>query len=185
MNKALILLRIAALLPALVMLMTSCHRDDDDTQPQNEQELITTVILTFVDLDNTSSVFAWRDTDGPGGADPEIDEISLDPETTYNLFVAFLDESDPMDIKDITEEVEEESDEHLICFSGSNFNAEPTATNKDSNGDPLGTEASLETGPAGDGTLTIRLKHDPDKTAATPCNTGETDVEVTFPVKFE
>ena len=173
------------MLAGSLLLSASCNKDDDDNDPDNEQELITTVSLTFVDQNNVSSVFQFVDLDGPGGNPPIIQDIILEDNETYQLFVAFLDESDPGDVKNITEEVEEESNEHLVCFEGSGFTILPLAQDTDDNGDPLGLISSLTTGDSGTGNLRVILKHEPDKSAATPCSTGETDVDVTFPVKLQ
>lgn len=164
---------------------TACNKDDDDNQPDNEQELITTIQLTFVDNNNVASVFTASDPDGAGGQAPAIETIVLESDADYRMSVAFLDESNPADIKNITEEVEAESPEHLVCFNGTGFTELPMATDDDSNGDPLGLVSEMTTGPAGMGTLTITLKHEPVKTASAPCTTGETDAEVTFPVLFQ
>ncbi len=168
-----------------LLLNTSCNKDDDDNGPENEQELITTVSLTFVDQNSVSSVFQFVDLDGPGGNPPIIPDIILEDNETYQLFVAFLDESDPGNVKNITEEVEEESNEHLVCFEGSGFNILPLAQDTDDNGDPLGLISSLTTGDSGPGSLRVLLKHEPDKGVGDPCSTGETDVDVTFPVIFQ
>ncbi|MBK7870006.1 MAG: hypothetical protein IPJ74_04585 [Saprospiraceae bacterium] len=58
----------------------------------------------------------------------------------------------------------------------------PTIQDMDENGKPLGLVSTLKTGAAGNGTLKISLKHEPDKDAANACNTGETDAEQTFNV---
>lgn len=173
-------------LSAGLIAFASCNRDDDDDNtPENEQEVITTVTLTFVDQNNISTVFRATDPDGDGGNPPVIDDVTLDANATYRLFLGFLDESDPNDIEDITEEVEEESNEHLVCFDGSGFTSLPQAQDSDDNGDPLGVVSGLTTGSAGSGSLQVILRHEPDKSAAAPCTTGETDVDVTFPVTFQ
>ncbi len=164
-------------------LFTACDKDDDGMD--NEQELITTVQLTFTDGAGASLVFNVKDLDGDGGNPPVADEIKLKANTSYTLSVKFLDESDPSHTHDITEEVKEESDEHLVCFTSSGAMSAPVATDTDTNGKPLGLQNSLTTGSAGSGSLTVSLKHEPDKSAATPCSTGETDAEVTFPAVVE
>ena len=177
-NRLLMLLAVSAGL----IFSSSCNKDDGNDPPANEEELITTVTLTFVNSNNNSSVFKAADPDGPGGSAPEIDNITLEADETYQLFVAFLDESDPNEVKDVTQEVRAEAEEHLVCFSNDVFFAGPEPADTDGNGDPLGLQNSLRTGNAGKGTLEITLKHEPEKGAANPCGTGETDVEVTFPV---
>ncbi len=163
-----------------ILLFTySCDKDDDNT-PDNEQELITTVALSFRTATTLDSVTA-KDLDGPGGNAPVVGAIKLKPNTDYALQVYFYDES-KTPREDITEEVKEESDAHLICFSTAGVALQTTAEDQDSNKKPLGLTNIVKVGAAGTGTLTIRLKHEPDKNASDPCSTGETDVEQMFNV---
>ena len=53
---------------------------------------------------------------------------------------------------------------------------------QDKKKNPLGLAGTIKTTTAGNGSIKVSLKHTPDKKAATPCSTGETDVELTFPV---
>ncbi len=165
----------------VILLSSACNRDDDDSNP-NEEELITSVILTFTAPGGASTSFSFKDTDGDGGADPVVQNITLAAGTTYDLDVKFLDESNPADVEDITVEVAGESADHLICFSVEGGVPLPTIEDTDDNGKPLGLASRLITNAAGSGKLTVRLKHQPDKNAATPCSTGDTDVEATFDV---
>ncbi len=172
---------VLSLFATTILLSSACNRDDDDSNP-NEEELITSVILTFTTSGGTSTSFSFKDTDGDGGADPVVQNITLAAGTTYDLDVKFLDESNPADVEDITVEVAGESADHLICFSVEGGVPLPTIEDTDDNGKPLGLASRLITNAAGSGKLTVRLKHQPDKNAATPCSTGDTDVEATFDV---
>jgi hypothetical protein len=97
---------------------------------------------------------------------------------------------------DITEEVEEEADEHMFFFAWTNNTfSNPTGNgnvdnrsdavnyvDKDSKGLPLGLETSWTTIiTSGNGTFRVILKHQPDlKSATTTSNDGESDLDVTF-----
>lgn len=168
-------------LAASLTVWTSCEKDDDEG-PDNEEELITTVRLTFTDSAGNDNIFTFSDTDGAGGNPPVAQDITLAPNTSYALSVEFLDESDAANVEDITEEIKTESDAHLLCFDYTLPIASIDNLNLDGNGKPLGLTSSVSTGDAGTGTLTLSLKHQPDKDSATPCATGETDVEATFDV---
>jgi hypothetical protein len=159
---------------------TAC--DKDDNPKPNEQELITTVKLTFTPAGGEPVSFAARDLDGDGGQPPVVEDIQLAAATSYTLQVEFLDESDPLQTEDLTEEVSGESAEHLVCFSATGSMAAPVASDQDSNGAPLGLVSAVSTDQAGAGTLQVSLKHEPDKQATDPCSTGETDAEVVFQV---
>lgn len=164
-------------------LFTACDKDDDTGT--DEQELITTVRLTFTEVGGGSTEFAVKDLDGDGGNPPVADEIKLKPNTAYTIGVAFLDESDAANIHDITEEILSENTAHLVCFTATGAATEPVIGDADDNGKPLGLESSLTTGAAGTGTLQVALKHQPDKSAASPCATGDTDAEVLFDLTIE
>jgi hypothetical protein len=61
----------------------------------------------------------------------------------------------------------------------------------DGNGKPLGLQTTVVTGDVSTGTLTITLRHEPDKSAAGVSGGdltnagGETDIEVTFDVTVQ
>lgn len=174
-----------ALILALALVWSSCEKDTDVNVNDNEQELITTVTLTFKAPDGSTQSYSVRDLDGTGGEPPMADDISLSANTTYELFVAFLDESDSTNVVDLTDEVRTEDTDHLVCFMTTSDIPTPQPTDLDANGDVLGLEATMTTGEAALGFLTVRLKHLPDKSAPDPCSTGETDVEVSFLVEVK
>ena len=161
---------------------TGCNDDNDVTAPPqpNEEELITTVELTYTNTANSSeiSTFKFADTDGEGGNAPsETDTIRLAANTTYTVAVRFLDESGT-DVEDITTEVLEEAAEHLVCYTATAGTA-VTITDQDGNGLDLGLAADVTTTSASNGTFTISLKHQPGIKNGS-CDVGETDVEVAF-----
>ena len=57
-----------------------------------------------------------------------------------------------------------------------------TITDIDAAGLPIGLMAETTTAIAGEGSLTLTLKLMPNKSAATPCDTGTLEVEAVFPV---
>lgn len=164
-----------------ILIATGCNKDDDD-DGGDPQELITTVQLEFTPSAGSPLTFYFKDIDGIGGNAPVVDDIILSANTTYTLTIKFLDESDASHVHDITEEVSEESTAHLVCFSSAGNMPLPVVQDTDSAGKPLGLISQVATTATGAGTLTVSLKHEPDKNAAVPCSTGETDAEVTFEV---
>lgn len=170
----------AILLANMLILTTGCDKDEDN-EPDNEQELITTVKLTFTPTAGIPITATAKDLDGTGGNAPTIQPINLKANTDYTLAVEFADES-KNPAENITEEVSEENDVHLLCFVATGAVASPTIQDKDKNGKPLGLSSTLKTAAAGSGTLKITLKHEPNKSASNACSTGETDVEQTFNV---
>lgn len=169
-----------------VTIVTSC--DDDDPEPVNEEELITTVNVTFTNQADQSVVTAtFRDLDGDGGNAPVITNPTLDANANYSVTVEFLDESDANDVEDITEEVEEEGDEHQVFFVvGSGLNFTYTYGDTDGAGNPLGLIGTGATGAAGSGNLNIVLRHEPTKPNTGLSDAGgETDIDVTFNVTIQ
>lgn len=171
------------LLLITVLVFPAC--DKEDNTPDNDQELITTVRITLTDGVTTPVSAQVQDLDGIGGNPVVVQELALQANTGYSFSVAFLDEQNQSAPIDITEEVEEESAEHLVCHLVTGNLDEPVRTDLDSGGQPLGLAGTIQTGAAGTGTLTVILKHLPDKSASDPCATGETDVQVTFPVVIQ
>ena len=173
-----------------VFVLTSC--DNDDPEPVNEEELITTIRVTFTPSAGGSVVTAtFQDLDGPGGSAPIITNPSLAANTTYNVSVQFLNEAETP-TEDITEEVEEESDEHQVFFQvGSGLNITYTYGDTDGSGNPLGLNGTIVTGNASSGNLDVVLVHEPNKAAAgvsagDPTNAGgEEDVRVSFTVTIQ
>jgi hypothetical protein len=179
----------------MIGLLTGCK--DDEPTPENEEELITTVQLTFTPTGGGTAIVAtWKDLDGDGGNSPDLSNASatLDANTSYNLAIELKNES-VTPAEDITEEVEEESTEHLFLFDITT-NLFSTFSYADTDGThPVGLNTTLTTGngtPA-TGTLKITLLHESNKANAgvtvggtvkpkSAGSGGETDMEVDFEV---
>ena len=175
-------------LVAAVML-ASCKSDDadlDDDQHDHEEEVITDVKLTFTDQAGIlpAQTFTFSDPDGVGGNDPVVfDTIQLADSNVYIVSVAFWNGSeDPAE--DLTSEVEEEKDEHLLCFNQGGAVLTIELTDLDNNNLPVGLASKWTTGAAETGSVIVALKHQPDVKDGT-CSPGETDIEVNFPLKIQ
>jgi len=167
------------------LVFTACKRDDDDPDDphnQNEEELITTVEIHLMGDDGSLAKAYWRDADGPGGNDPEIDTLHLDTNLTYTGMIEFLDESGD-EIHDITHEIEEEGSEHIVCYDETIDELSITRTDSDGVYE-IGLTSDWVTSNASSGTVSISLKHQPDLKDGT-CAPGETDVEVIFPIVID
>jgi hypothetical protein len=191
-------MKMVTFLGALVFAIASC--DDDDPVKEDVPELITKATLTFTPVGSTAAIVTATatDPDGEGVNDLTVDgPINLTGSTAYVLTIGLINElADPGDDEfDITEEVEEEGDEHMFFFgwTGSVF-SDPTGNgnidnradevnyeDEDENGLPLGLTTSWTTGAASGGTFRVVLKHQPDlKTATSGVDTGETDLDISF-----
>ena len=182
---------ISSLISVSILAFISCKKDKDDVVPDhhnhnhNEEELITSLILNFTDSANQSVVktFAFRDPDGEGGNAPtQFDTIVLGANTTYLVSLSLLNESVQPSVL-ISDEVLAEADEHLFCFENTGISIEIERTDSDGAYE-LGLESKWKTQNSGLGNVTIMLKHQPGVKDGS-CSLGDTDVEVTFPVKVQ
>ena len=166
----------------------SCN-DSDDPIIINEEEVITTVTATLTPVGGgTIITLQSRDLDGDGPNDPVITiSGNLAPDTTYSGAIEVLNET-VTPPENITEEVEEEGDEHQFFFTPTNNVVTVAYADMDINGDPIGIEFTLTTTNASSGNLTVTLIHEPNKNAAGVSSGditnagGETDAEATFAI---
>lgn len=167
----------------------SCSSNDDG--PVNEEELITTLIATFVPEGGGETVIlTYRDLeDGNPTFLPTVGMFEAG--ITYTASLMLLNElENPID--NITEEIEEEADEHQFFFSASQGIGTFAYLDQDEDGNPLGLEFSFMTGSTPTtGTMTIILRHEPNKNAPGVAQGditnagGDTDIEVTFNVALQ
>tara|TARA_B110000116_G_C16662240_1_gene502312 strand:+ start:166 stop:717 length:552 start_codon:yes stop_codon:yes gene_type:complete len=170
------------------LLLGSCSKDNKTPEVVNEEELITTLTATLVpEAGGTPIILTTRDLDGDGPNEPIITVSSnLAVGVNYNGSIVLLDETkSPADI--ITEEVEEEAEEHQFFYTiGSSLDVTATSTNFDSDGNVLGTEFLLIPNSASNGLLTFTLRHEPTKpNDGLSSAGGETDIEATFTIIIE
>jgi hypothetical protein len=101
--------------------------------------------------------------------------------------VTFLDET-KSPVEDITEEVEERSNFHLVCYTpASSLNVAVQRTDLDNNTPKLqlGLKTRFTTGAASTGALQVALHHQPSGKNGTDCSIGSTDVDVNFTVTLQ
>jgi hypothetical protein len=171
----------------LSIAMIGCS--DDDTAPEviNDEELITTVILTLTQESGDQVVLTTVDLDGDGPDEPVTTVVgNFSQNTQYQGAVQFLNETeDPAE--DITEEVIEEADEHQVFYTVSEgLNITTTYVDFDDNDNPLGVQITLSTGAASEGSLTVTLRHEPVKpNDGLDSAGGETDITTSFDVTIE
>jgi hypothetical protein len=191
-----------------ILVCALCLGCGDDGVDADDQEFITTVILTFTPAGGGAAVVAeFDDPDGDGGDAPTVDPIDL-AAGDYTLDVGFENRlEDPAEV--ITEEIADEDDEHQVFLTGTAVDGPASVqagaplahsyADADGEGNPIGL-ANTIIAAAGSGTLTVTLRHLPpvDGTAvkisglaemvasgglgAIP---GESDVSVSFDVTVQ
>jgi hypothetical protein len=174
---------------AAVLCFAGCVKDDP-TIP-NQEEVITTLIYTLTpDNGGNAVVLSFRDLDGDGGNAPVITTGILTTNTTYTALLELQNEAaEPTE--SITDEIEEEAEEHQFFFQTTLNDLEVIYDDQDADGNPIGLTTTVTTGNSDAGTITIILKHEPNKSAAGVINGditnagGETDIEVTFGVDVQ
>ena len=155
------LLIIGKLLGISALLFVSACKKDSDVDPEEENELITTVKLNF-SAGGSTKTFTYSDSDGDGGKAPtKFETISLSPNTTYTLTVELLDES-KSPVSNISNEVKEEGDEHLFIYTPSPSGLITyTYGDKDSRNLGIGLTGTAKTGTSGSGKFKVQLRHQP------------------------
>jgi hypothetical protein len=175
---------------ATALMLSSCEKEDNGEE--NEEEVITTLQLSFVPVGGGNTLtYKFDDPDGPGGANPTQDQIVLAPNSSYNVTVQLLNKTvNPAD--DITIEVAEEAEAHRFYYepsAGSNITV--ANLNNDPDGVPLGITSTWTTATTATGTIRVTLRHypgnPPDKAAADPVNSpkSSTDAEVNFSTSIQ
>lgn len=161
----------------------ACSNDDDAPEPVNEEETITTMAVTLVPQGGGTTVsLLSQDLDADGPNAPVITVSGpLAANTSYFGTIQLLDETSTP-AEDITEEVEEEGEEHQFFFDATGSIAEVAYADQDAGGNPIGIIFTLETSAAGSASLAITLRHEPKKpNDGTLADAGgETDIAQTF-----
>ena len=164
------------------LLILSCSKEEEDLPELiNEEEVITNVklVLSASGLDTQTIDWAVDQNNSQ--------TITLKKNTAYEVNISFLDQSNPSDIEDITEEVEEEADEHQVFYEFSDLSisyASSTNDTKDSNGNPVYLKSVWTASSLGSGTVRAFLIHEPTtKTSSSRDGFGgETDVAIDIPI---
>jgi hypothetical protein len=175
-------------LALLTLFLTSCEKEVNDPIIPNEEELITTLIYELQDADGGDLLtFYFQDLDGDGGNEPIITADTLQANTQYFGQIRLLNEIQTP-VEDIGEEVLEEGIEHQFFFISSSDSVMVSYDDSDLNGNPIGLQSTLETKGIAELTLTVILRHEPNKSATGVSDGiidqagGETDIQVDFPV---
>lgn len=179
------------LLPLLIW--WGCEDDPTSPDPGNEQELITKVVLTLTESGSGSTVTAtYSDPDGPGGAAPTVGALTLKAGSTYAATVQLFDET-KNPVANLTEEVEEEADEHQFFYTPQGELAgrlAVTVTDKDSKNLPVGLKFNVvvSSGPPVTGSVTnslnVVLSHFDNVTKNGTDRSDESDVDINVPVNI-
>ena len=170
-----------SIMAALMLGLTFSACKKDET---TEQEVVTTVVLQLVATDGSlNQTYEWNDLDGPGGNAPTVDNILLTANKTYTCTISVYDRSSTPE-ENITDEIIAENTSHLFVYTTDAVTITIAPTDTDDDGKPFRRMTNWTAGSTAIGSVTVTLKHEPDKDAANPDVTGDTDFEVSFPVRI-
>ena len=177
----------ALLLLAAPFAIAACD-DDKDPDPVDDNEVITTVTYTLTPVGGGTPVsVTFRDPDGDQGSQPGVTTgaLTLAAGTTYTGTITLLDET-KSPAENTTEEVRNESDEHLLVYKVNPAGLLTiTRTDRDANNLEVGLSTAVQTqATAGTGSLNVLLRHQPGAKDGTE-TPGSSDVDVTFPVTVQ
>lgn len=183
------IIKTISLLAFTAIALSACDSNDEPAIPV-EQELVTTVKLLVTDNGGFKQTFTYKVENGVGATTPGTvtkDEVVLAPSKEYNVEVQLWnDKKTPAE--NITEEVIAESSAHLFLYESKPAGLLTFSNgNKDAANMPFNQRIVVKTGAADTGELGVVLKHNPTNKAALNAADagGETDVDVTFPVKLQ
>ena len=183
------LLAYLLLLAIVSVSVVSCGSDEDPEIP-NEEEVITTLVYTLTSSAGDVVEMRFTDLDGDGGDAPVITGGTLAANSSYAGALTLLNEAESPS-ENITEEIEEEDEEHQFFFASTSSDIQVAYADADADNNPIGLSTTLTTGAAGSATLTITLRHEPNKAGSGVSDGditnagGETDIEVSFPVTVQ
>ena len=185
--------------------IASCSDDDEVPEEEDDVEVITDVNLIFTNNADPNDVVmaSAQDSDGIGSMSLEVvNAIVLATDTQYTMTFEILNALDSDDTEDITEEIQEEDNDHQFFFSftedafdsplgDGNIDSASDPINyngRDENGNPVGLSTNwttpIET--TSGGTFRVLLKHQPGiKSDTTGSTDGDTDIDVTFTLNIQ
>ncbi len=148
-----------------IIILPACTPDE----PIDGEEEIDTVRIL---IDGQTIDWSVDDTTNP--------TITLEAGKTYPVEVQFwnLEENE-----NVTLEVQEEDDEHLVCYEVGSADLAITATDSDGTFE-IGLATEWVAGAASTGTLSLELRHQPEVKDGT-CTPGDSDVLADFEIVIQ
>ncbi len=168
------------------LLISSCKHDEENVTPTDDNEAITTAILSLTNTANTQEIVTAT-LDNLTAQVPDVSKstLNLKANTTYSGTVQLYDKTQTPTL-DATTEIREKANEHLFVYTPSVTSLlTVTITDHDSNPAPgpypIGLTYTLKAGAVATGKLKVQLRHQPNAKNGTT-TPGTDDLNVDFPV---
>ncbi len=175
---------------AVGLLAGACKKDEQNVDPTDDNEAITTATLSLTNTASATDVVTGTIENLNTSATFTNATLNLKANTTYNGSITLLDKTKTPTV-DATEEIREKTNEHLFVYmympTGTTTSTmSVTLTDRDTNPAPgpypVGLTTRMQTGAtAGSGSMHVVLRHQPNSKdgTATP---GSSDLDTSFPV---
>jgi hypothetical protein len=192
-----------ATLLSSVLLFISCDKDDTP-DVENEIEVFTKAVIVVTNIsDDSSETYNFEVEEHDHDHDHAVlvqnqegddhgdhTEIELESDSEYKFEITFLNDSDPNNVIDMTEEVIEEADEHIVFYEliGDGISFDTTSGDTvDSEGNALNLVTKWTTTAATVVDVEAYLIHQPTSKTGTTRDDfgGATDVEIEFEAHVE
>ncbi|MGF7214197.1 hypothetical protein GGR92_000337 [Spirosoma lacussanchae] len=179
------------LLP-MALLVAACNNDEENPTPTDDNEAITTATLTLTSQTTPVQTVTATVENLNTNADFSRATLTLRPNTTYTGVLSLLDKTKTPTL-DVSAEVAEEANEHLVVYTftpttGSPASVTVTATDRDTNPAPgpypIGLATQIRTGATGSGKLKVVLRHQPNVKNGTS-QPGSSDLDTDFSVTIQ
>jgi len=172
-------------------LITSCSNDDDNPPPVNEEELITSVTLTYTNTTNAMDTVVLQSIaqDGQDGTSTESIVGAFTSGATYALSLSILNATETPADDVLNDDIIPEVDEHFFTYAVNGLDLTMTRDADDNvraDGNKLGVNTTWTAGAISPspGNVQIVLIHEPttvdDSNEFGTVTGGEEDFNITF-----
>ena len=173
---------------AVSFLTSACKNDEENVTPTDDNEAITTAILSLTNTANAQDIVTATIENLNTKADTSKATLNLKANATYTGAVQLYDKTQTPTL-DATVEIQEKANEHLFVYTPSVASLlTVTITDHDTNPTPgpfpIGLAYTLKTGAAATGKLKVQLRHQPNAKNGTS-TPGTDDLNVDFPVVIQ
>ena len=176
------------LLIGLLLSVFSCEKDEP---MENEERIeVTDIRYTLISPNGDEQVLTYSDPDGRGGNDPVVTGATIQPNVVYfGNFEISNELSTPTE--DIKATIEANKREYQFFYIVNGLDMTIAYADSDDDQNPVGLTTALMIGNSSNGTLTINLQEDPNKSGAGVSDGqignagGATIFQASFPITIQ